>query len=397
MKIYNTRRKNIEEFNPTKKNVGMYVCGPTVYSEAHLGHAKSYVAFDILRRGIEYDGYEVTHVQNLTDISDDTARTALKFKKSEKEITEFHTEKFNTQMKALGNLEPHYLPKATDYVEEIANITKRFLKMGKAYETEEGVYLEVDPSSHGKLLGVELEEAVVEGIDIVDSGPKKSPHDFMLWGPEIEGGKTWNIEGLKPGRPGWHAECVMMASSILEMPLDIHCGGVDLIYPHHESEIIISEHMSGDEFCNFWVHNGLMEDAEGKLSKSGDQRLTLSEIFEKYGPLQMRFYLLGHHYRENTPFDIEPFEKACKEYVTLNRVAEKSMSYKATEIESGTLLSDIRRKLEKAMNDDLNTPAIMDLIREVDEMARDELENDGEMGQISSIYHIFKKTVGLFQ
>ena len=396
MKIYNTQSKNIEEFNPTRKNVGMYVCGPTVYSEAHLGHAKSYVAFDVLRRWIEYNKYEVTHVQNITDVSDETAQTALKLKTEEKEITEFYTEKFNVQMKALGNLEPHYLPKATDYVEEIADITKRFLKMEKAYETEEGVYLKVEPSSHGKLLGVELEDVIVEGTDIVDAGPKKSPHDFMLWGPEIEGGKTWNIEGLKPGRPGWHAECVMMASSILEMPLDIHCGGVDLIYPHHESEIIISEHTSEGEYCNFWVHNGLMEDAEGKLSKSGEQRLTLSEIFEKYGSLQMRFYLLGHHYRENTPFDIESFEKACREYSDLNSVAKKSMMYKETEIESA-LLFDILQKLEKSMNDDLNTPAVIDLIREVDRMVKERLENEGGMGQISSIYHIFKKTLGLFQ
>jgi len=394
MKIYNTQSKTIEKFKPVKKEVGMYVCGPTVYSESHLGHAKSYIAFDILRRWIEYNRYLVTHVQNITDVSDETARAALKVGKDEKEITKKYTEKFNTQMKALGNLEPHHIPKASEYVENVAEITKEFLKIGTAYETEEGVYLKVESTEHGKLLGINIDEAIVE-IN-VDSGPKRSPHDFMLWGPEIEGGETWNIEGLKAGRPGWHSECVMMASSILEMPLDIHCGGIDLVYPHHESEIIISECVSEKEYCNFWVHNGLMEDAEGKLSKSGTQRLTLSEIFEKYGPLQIRFYLLGRHYRENTSFDIESFERACEEYNALNRVAEKAMMYEKAEIESA-LLFEILQKLENSMNEDLNTPAVVDLIREVDSMAKERMENKSEMRQISAIYSVFKKTLGIFQ
>jgi len=393
MKIYNTQSKTIEEFKPAKKEVGMYVCGPTVYSESHLGHAKSYIAFDILRRWIEYNRYLVTHVQNITDVSDETAQAALKVGKDEKEITKKYTEKFNTQMKALGNLEPHHIPKASEYVEKIAEITKNFLKIEKAYETKEGIYLKVESREHGKLLGGNIDEAIVE-MD-VDSGPKRSPHDFMLWGPEIEGGETWDIEGLKPGRPGWHAECVMMASSILEMPLDIHCGGVDLIYPHHESEIIISECIFEKEYCNFWVHNGLMEDAEGKLSKSGEQRLILSEIFKKYKPMQMRFYLLEHHYRENTPFDIESFENACEEYQALSRVAKKSMMYEKREIESAILI-EILQKLENNMNEDLNTPAVVNLIREVNRMAKERLESESEMGQISSIYSIFKKTLGIF-
>ena len=393
MKIYNTQSKTIEEFSPAKKEVGMYVCGPTVYSESHLGHAKSYVAFDILRRWIEYNGHLVMHVQNITDVSDETAQTALKFGKSEKEITEEYTEKFKTQMRTLGNLEPRYTPKASEYVEKIAEITKDFLNIGKAYETEEGVYLKVESKNHGKLLGSSIDEAIVEiGVD---TGPKRSPYDFMLWGPELAGGETWNIEGLKPGRPGWHSGCVMMASSILKMPLDIHCGGVDLIYPHHESEIIISECVFEKEYCNFWVHNGLMEDAEGKLSKSGKQRLTLSEIFKKYEPMQMRFYLLGHHYRENTPFDIRAFERACEEYQKLNRIAKKSMTYEKREIESALLL-EILEKMENSMNDDLNTPAVIDLIREVDRMAKERLENESEMGQISSIYSLFKKILGIF-
>tara|TARA_B100000029_G_scaffold471786_1_gene511747 strand:- start:1323 stop:2507 length:1185 start_codon:yes stop_codon:yes gene_type:complete len=393
MKIYNTQSKTIEEFSPAKKEVGMYVCGPTVYSESHLGHAKSYVAFDILRRWIEYNGHPVMHVQNITDVSDETAQTALKFGKSEKEITEEYTEKFKTQMRTLGNLEPRYTPKASEYVEKIAEITKDFLNIGKAYETEEGVYLKVESKNHGKLLGSSIDEAIVEiGVN---TGPKRSPYDFMLWGPELAGGETWNIEGLKPGRPGWHSGCVMMASSILKMPLDIHCGGVDLIYPHHESEIIISECVFEKEYCNFWVHNGLMEDAEGKLSKSGKQRLTLSEIFKKYEPMQMRFYLLGHHYRENTPFDIRAFEKACEGYQKLNRIAKKSMTYEKREIESALLL-EILEKMENSMNDDLNTPAVIDLIREVDRMAKERLESESEMGQISSIYSLFKKTLGIF-
>ena len=154
------------------------------------------------------------------------------------------------------------------------------LDSGEAYQTEEVIFLKIKQEEHGKLLGVNLEESLAEGTSVVDSGPKDSPHDTLLWGPPIGGGKIWEFEGLPAGRPGWHLECTLMSSSELDLPIDIHWGGIDLIYPHHETEMILAERVGLGNYCDFWMHNGLMEDAEGKLSKSRGERITLEEVFD---------------------------------------------------------------------------------------------------------------------
>ena len=296
MKFFNTATGKKEDFSPENKNLGLYICGPTVYSDTHLGHAKSYVSFDVLKRWLGYRGYEVRHIQNFTDVSDETALGASKEGIDELEFTKKYEDEFLDKMRLLSNTSATKYTRASEFVQQIAEATKKLLDSGEAYQTEEGIFLKIKQEEHGKLLGVNLEESLAEGTSVVDSGPKHSPHDTLLWGPPLGGGKIWEFEGLPAGRPGWHLECTLMSSSELDLPIDIHWGGIDLIYPHHETEMILAERVGLGNYCDFWMHNGLMEDAEGKLSKSRGERITLEEVFEDCPPAALRFYLLSHYH-----------------------------------------------------------------------------------------------------
>ena len=239
------------------------------YSETHLGHAKSYVSFDILKRWLTYKGYEVTHIQNFTDVSDETAEGALKEGVDEFTFTQKYEREFLDNMALLSNTHATKYTRASDFAEKIAMETRKLLEAGEAYQTEQGVFVRINQDDHGKLLRVNLEESLAEGTSDVDSGPKESPHDTLLWGLPLEGGKSWEVDGLPPGRPGWHLECTIMSSSELDLPIDIHWGGIDLIYPHHETEMILAEKIGLGHYCDFWMHNGLMEDAAtAEISRS---------------------------------------------------------------------------------------------------------------------------------
>ena len=313
MKLFNTASGKKETFTSDSESLGLYICGPTVYSDTHLGHAKSYVSFDILKRWLGYHDYNVNHIQNFTDVSDETAIGASKSGIDELIFTRKYEKEFLDKMKLLSNLPATKYTRASDFVEQIARETKKLLDKGEAYQTDEGIFLQIEQEEHGKLLRVDLESSLAQGTKEVDSGPKKSPHDTLLWGPPMNGGNNWKFEGLPEGRPGWHLECTLMSSSELDLPIDIHWGGIDLIYPHHETEMIIAEKMGLGTYCDFWMHNGLMEDAEGKLSKSRGERITLEEVFKDCPPAALRFYLLNHHYREFTPYSPEGLLEACQE------------------------------------------------------------------------------------
>ena len=313
MRFFNTATGKKEDFVSDSKNLGLYICGPTVYSDTHLGHAKSYVSFDVLKRWLGYRGYEVRHIQNFTDVSDETALGASKEGIDELEFTRKYEDEFLEKMKLLSNTPATKYTRASDFVKQIAEETKKLLDAGEAYQTDDGIFLRIKQEEHGKLLGVSLENSLAEGTSEVDSGPKESPHDTLLWGPPLDGGKIWEFDNLPDGRPGWHLECTLMSSSELDLPIDIHWGGIDLIYPHHETEIILAEKIGLGNYCDFWMHNGLMEDAEGKLSKSRGERITLEEVFEDCPPAALRFYLLSHHYRDFTPYSPEGLLEACQE------------------------------------------------------------------------------------
>ena len=396
MNFFNTVSGKKELFTPNGKNVGIYICGPTVYSDTHLGHAKSYVSFDVMKRWLEYRGYEVTHIQNFTDVSDETALGASKEGIGELEFTRKYENEFLDKMKSLSNTPATKYTRASDFVKQIAEETKKLLDAEEAYQTEEGVFLRIKQEEHGKLLGVDLEKSLVEGTSEVDPGPKESPHDTLLWGPPLEGGEIWKFEGLPAGRPGWHLECTLMSSSELDLPIDIHWGGIDLIYPHHETEIILAERIGLGNYCDFWMHNGLMEDAEGKLSKSRGERITLEEVFEDCPPAALRFYLLSHHYRDFTPYSPENLLAACQEGERLGANAVDCMIIDPTDPREDEEMASLVTRFEKAMDDDLDTPKALDVLRDLDVIAGKRLKNGGELGPVSGMYSIFQSVLGLF-
>ncbi len=396
MNFFNTVSGKKELFTPNGKNVGIYICGPTVYSDTHLGHAKSYVSFDVMKRWLEYRGHEVTHIQNFTDVSDETALGASKEGIGELEFTRKYENEFLDKMKSLSNTPATKYTRASDFVKQIAEETKKLLDAEEAYQTEEGVFLRIKQEEHGKLLGVDLEKSLVEGTSEVDPGPKESPHDTLLWGPPLEGGEIWKFEGLPAGRPGWHLECTLMSSSELDLPIDIHWGGIDLIYPHHETEIILAERIGLGNYCDFWMHNGLMEDAEGKLSKSRGERITLEEVFEDCPPAALRFYLLSHHYRDFTPYLPENLLAACQEGERLGANAVDCMIIDPTDPREDEEMASLVTRFEKAMDDDLDTPKALDVLRDLDVIAGKRLENNGDIGPVSGMYSIFQSVLGLF-
>ena len=396
MKFFNTATGEKEDFFSASKKVGLYICGPTVYSDTHLGHAKSYVSFDVLKRWLIYNEYEVNHIQNFTDVSDETALGASKAGVDEFTFTQKYEKEFLEKMKLLSNTSATNYTRASEFVKQIADETKKLLDAGEAYQTDEGIFLRIKQEEHGKLLRVNLEESLAEGTNDVDSGPKESPHDTLLWGPPLEGGEVWEFGGLPPGRPGWHLECTLMSSSELDLPIDIHWGGIDLIYPHHETEMILAEKIGLGNYCDFWMHNGLMEDADGKLSKSRGERITLEEVFEECPPAALRFYLLSHHYREFTPYSPEGLLEACQEGERLGINAVDCMIVDATDPREDAEIFPLVSRFEEALADDLDTPKALDVLRDLDKIAETRLKNEGDIGPISGMYSIFQHVLGVF-
>ena len=396
MRFFNTATKQKEVFSSESKNLGLYICGPTVYSDTHLGHAKSYVSFDVLKRWLGYKGYEVNHIQNFTDVSDETALGAFKSGIDELDFTRKYEKEFLDKMELLSNIPATKYTRASDFVQQIAEETKKLLDSGEAYQTEEGIFLRIKQEEYGKLLGINFEDSLAQSTSEVDSGPKKSPHDTLLWGPPLGGGRTWEFDGLPDGRPGWHLECTLMSSSELDLPIDIHWGGIDLIYPHHETEMILAEKIGLGTYCDFWMHNGLMEDAEGKLSKSRGERITLEEVFEDCPPAALRFYLLSHHYRDFTPYSPEGLLEACQEGERLGVNAVDCMVAEPTDPRNDDEMVILVAKFEKALDDDLDTPKALDVLRDLDVIAGNRLKNGGDIGPVSGMYSIFQCVLGVF-
>ena len=412
LRLYNSATRRKTRFAPGGDPVRLYACGPTVYAPAHLGHAKSYVAVDVLRRWLEYRGYAVRHAQNFTDVADETAQAAARDGVPEAELTARYETEFLAQMDALGNLRPHALPRASGIADEIGALAARLLADGRAYESKGGIWLSVTSELHGALLGTEIEAALCEPANAVDPGPKRGPFDFMLWGPPLEGGRSWAPNGAPQGRPGWHLECTLMASRDPGLPLDIHFGGVDLTYPHHESELLLADALGLGEYCGVWMHNGLMEDADGKLSKSRGERLSLATIFDDCPPAALRFYLLQYHYRDFTPFSETALKAACAEGEALGWTAAEVLTtgggvrtaardekpHGSSQLARGDpATAALLARLEAAMDDDLGSPQAVAALRELDPLARERLDSGGELRAVAALYHIFQRALGVFQ
>ena len=365
MKLYNSLTRTKEEFVPIGDEVKMYVCGVTVYDDSHLGHALSSIVFDVLHRYLEFRGYRVRRVQNFTDVDDKIINRAIRDGVSTEEITEKYIKSFFESMDGLNVRRATVHPRATEDMPDIIGLIQRLVDAGAAYSLKGSVYFRVrNDADYGKLSGQNIDEMLEATRHEMEEG-KEDPADFALWKAakpnEPQWGSPWG-----PGRPGWHIECSAMAFKHLGEQIDIHGGGLDLIFPHHENEIAQSESASGAvPFARFWVHNGLMRTSGGTMSKSLGNAFNVDTALDVYSADAIRLWILQSHYRTNALLDEE-----------LIAAAERSMRRirQAVEIESAESDEPVdfrpfEKRFVEAMDDDLNTPqaiaAIFDLVREI--------------------------------
>jgi cysteinyl-tRNA synthetase len=379
MKIYNTLTGRKEEFVPLIPNkVKIYACGVTVYDHCHIGHARSAIVFDVIRRYMKYKGFDVKYVRNFTDIDDKIINRAKQEGIAWDAVAKKYTAEYYKDMDRLGVGRADVEPKATEHIEEIIGIIKGLIEKGYAYEVDSSVYFSVAKfPEYGKLSKRDMEE-MIAGARVEVNDRKKNPLDFALWKKSKEGEPSWESPwGL--GRPGWHIECSAMSIKHLGESFDIHGGGADLLFPHHENEIAQSEAFTGRPFARYWVHNGFITIDKEKMSKSVGNFFTIKEVLDKFDPEVVRFFLLSTHYRSPVEFSDEQLREAessidryYSTIVRINDFLEKEDSGKeefsnAGEILEGLLLS-FQEKFKEAMDDDFNTALalghIFELIRE---------------------------------
>jgi len=371
MKVYNTLSGQKEEFSPQGDEVKMYVCGVTPYADSHLGHAMSYIIFDVIRRHLQFRGYKVKYVQNITDIDDKIINRASQRGISARELAEECTRSFFEDMDALNILRPHYTPKATETIPEIINITQGLIDKGFAYAVGGDVYFRVRKmGDYGKLSHRTL-DSMMAGARIEPGEGKEYPMDFTLWKVSKPGDPSWDSPWSK-GRPGWHIECSAMSLKYLGEQIDIHGGGQDLIFPHHENEIAQSESFTGVKpFVKYWLHNGLVQLGEEKMSKSLGNLITIKEALEKYSADAIRIFVLSSHYRSPLTYSEEALAAAEEGAERLGRVYGR---VDPTGGRGEALDAEpYRQQFIKAMDDDFNTPqaiaTLFDLAREINQAA----------------------------
>ncbi|MCD4678327.1 MAG: cysteine--tRNA ligase [Desulfobacula sp.] len=354
LKVYNTLHGKKQEFVPLNKGkVGMYVCGPTVYDTSHIGHARSVVVFDTIFRWLKDQGYEVRYVRNFTDVDDKIIKKSNETGKDCKTITEKYIDEFHNEMDALNVLRPTVEPKATEHIQHIIDFIGMLIDKGKAYYVEGGdVYFSIDSfKNYGKLSGRNPEDMRAGARITVDTN-KKNPLDFVLWKPAKPGEPFWESP-WGDGRPGWHIECSAMSYEYLGQGFDIHGGGKDLIFPHHENEIAQSEAVFGRQFVKYWIHNGFVDINNEKMSKSLGNFTMIKEVLETYSSEVIRMFLLSKHYRSPIDYTEDSMREVSmgldRIYAFLERLEKAGVKI------DGSQKGDLWNVFERAMNDDFNS------------------------------------------
>lgn len=382
LKVYNTLTRKKEIFKPVKSNeVRIYVCGPTVNDVPHLGHARSQISFDVLRRYMKFLRYNVKFVSNVTDIEDKIIRKAKEEGISIRKLTE---KNYNSHMKdysALGIEKPDVQPRATEYVKEMIDLIERLEKKGYTYIIpEDGVYYNISKfKEYGKLSHQNVENLRI-GARVAEKDNKKNREDFVLWKfskasepKEVQWESPWG-----KGRPGWHIECSAMSHSILGLPLDIHGGGNDLIFPHHEDEIAQSEAGYGVKFANYWMHNGMVNIDNVKMSKSLGNFKTIRDLLKIYKPEVIRYFVISNHYRKPMDFSDKTLENAQNSYERLRNIVSEIK-------DDGKINENYIKDFEKEMDDDLNTPNALQVLWK---LVRDD-DASGKYRTIEKIDEVF--------
>tara|TARA_B100000029_G_scaffold371365_1_gene365290 strand:+ start:2120 stop:3568 length:1449 start_codon:yes stop_codon:yes gene_type:complete len=413
LKLYNTATRKVEDFHPIEKNkVGMYVCGLTVYNDMHLGHARTYIAFDVIRRWLEYLGYEVNFVQNHTDIDDKIIKKANEERISSKDLANKYIDRTTKDLESLQVRPPTHMPKATNFIPEMIEIISDLIEKDNAYVTEPApgalapdVYFDVLSASDnfGTLTGQKIDD-MAAGARVAVDNRKRHPSDFVLWKGAKPDEPNWDSPwGL--GRPGWHIECSAMSLSHLGKHFDIHGGGIDLRFPHHESEILQSEcHTGTSPMSNYWLHSGHLTVNKEKMSKSLDNFFLVRDIMKEYSAPILRFYLLNGHYRSPIDFSDDNLKESMFAYRRLEGTYKRLVE---SEFKGSKEPSDLQEAIEKcrkdfalAMNDDFNTregiAALFQLARISNNYDYSELEPTLKKSLASTFEIYGSQVLGLF-
>lgn len=402
MQIYNTMTRQKQELKPISgKQVNIYACGPTVYNYIHIGNARPICAFDVLRRYLKYRGYNVKYVQNFTDVDDKIIKKSNEEGVPASEISEKYIAEYKTDAHGLNVMDADIHPKVTESMDIIIDLVRKLVETGHAYEKNGDVYFRTSSfKEYGKLSGMPIEELQAGArIDVNDI--KENPLDFAVWKSAKEGEPYWESPWGK-GRPGWHIECSAMSGYHIGDTLDIHCGGQDLIFPHHENEIAQSEAVTGKPLANCWMHNGYINVDNKKMSKSLGNFFTAREVAEKYGYETVRYMMIQAHYRSPINYCVELLE-ACKASLerlyncreTLDRAIANAKDGEISE--SAKNLFDTRRQqFITAMDDDLNTADaisfIFELVRDLNTMSSD---NSVSKQQLQAGADLFDELTGV--
>ncbi|MFH1193904.1 MAG: cysteine--tRNA ligase [bacterium] len=370
MKLYNTLTRKKENFQSIKpKQAGLYTCGPTVYNYAHIGNLRSFIFEDIVKRALTAEGYKVRHIMNITDIDDKTIEASVKHRETLGKFTSRYTDFFKADIKKLNIIPPKKFALATSYIKKMVSAVKVLIAKGLAYEKDGSVYFKISAfKNYGRLSGLDKRELKIGATVNTEDYSKENPADFVLWKAwqKKDGAVFWNSPWGK-GRPGWHLECAVIANDELGSPLDIHAGGVDLIFPHHENEIAEAEGLTGKTFSRFWLHGEHLLVDDKKMSKSLKNFYTLRDLQAKnFAPLSYRYFVLQAHYRSKLNFTWEALraaDNALKKIYTEARELYFSPPARGGVRGGGSV--ELEQKFSDAIADDLNTPEALAVLWEL--------------------------------
>lgn len=402
LRIYSTESCKIESFEPRSPGkVMMYICGPTVYDLMHIGHARSYIVFDVLRRWLEHLGFEVIHVQNFTDIEDSITRKAELMGCSPSEVARKYIREFLRDAKSLNLKRASHYPTVSENIQRMIQVTEELLNSGMAYEREGDVFFRTGGGrDFGRLSHVDPAEIVVDEIESV--GKRKNPFDFVLWRRSKKGMPSWPSPWGK-GRPGWHTSCYVMSTMHFDGPFDIHGGGMDLIFPHHESVMLISEAHAHRPLCSYFVHNGFVTLGHKKMSKSKGNFVTVRELTERYGGEAVRYYVLRQHYRRTLNYDEEEIRKASQEFRKVERKLEALRAHHASldtsQLDISPRVEEDRSCFSAAMNDDLNTGRALSILLGLIEWSWERVQRmtESDLLRVLDVLSEMGEVLGLFK
>lgn len=399
LRIYNTLTRQKEEFKPIEPGkVKLYACGPTVYNYFHIGNARAFLTFDMVRRYLDHRGFEVTYVQNITDIEDKIIAQSIEENIPFTAVAEKYTQAFLEDVSRLGTKQPSYQPKATEYMQQMIDYILAQVEKGFAYESKGDVYFAVNKlQQYGKLSGKKIEDQKA-GARVEENELKRHPADFTLWKASKPGEPSWDSPWGK-GRPGWHTECVVMSKDLLGVPFDIHGGGTDLMFPHHENELAQALAVDQKPLANYWMHNGFLNIEGEKMSKSLKNFFTAREILDIYDAEAIRFFFLSKHYRSPIDFNrelIEESDKAVRNFYS----ALSDIDWLATDtdiIEVDAAYHKFKAEFNEAMDDDFNTARALAVLFELVSAIRSDAVSQNDKYKYAKVLVELGTVLGFFQ